>query len=64
LLTGTQSEDSNWLFIINSDGGAAILNTLRSQDINGYTEWTTSGALKSGAVVDDEFYVVNERGDQ
>ena len=61
LLTGTQSEDSNWLFIINSDGGAAILNTLRSQDINGYTEWTTSGALKSGAVVDDEFYVVNER---
>jgi len=61
LLTGTQSEDSNWLFIINSDGGAAILNTLRSQDINGYTEWTTSGALKSGAVVDDEFYIVNER---
>jgi hypothetical protein len=61
LLTGTQSEDSNWLFIINSDGGAAILNTLRSQDINGYTEWTTSGALKSGAVVDDQFYVVNER---
>ena len=61
LLTGTQSEDSNWLFIINSDGGAAILNTLRSQDINGYTEWTTSGSLKSGAVVDDEFYVVNER---
>jgi len=61
LLTGTQSEDSNWLFIINSDGGAAILNTLRSQDINGYTEWTTNGALKSGAVVDDEFYVVNER---
>jgi hypothetical protein len=61
LLTGTQSEDSNWLFIINSDGGAAILNTLRSQDINGYTEWTTTGFLKSGAVVDDEFYVVNER---
>jgi hypothetical protein len=61
LLTGTQSEDSNWLFIINSDGGAAILNTLRSQDINGYTEWTTSGALKSGAVVDDQFYIVNER---
>ena len=61
LLTGTQSEDSNWLFIINSDGGAAILNTLRSQDINGYTEWTTSGALKSAAVVDDQLYVVNER---
>jgi hypothetical protein len=61
LLTGTQSEDSNWLFIINSDGGAAILNTLRSQDINGYTEWTTGGALKSAAVVDDQLYVINER---
>ena len=61
LLTGTQSEDSNWLFIINSDGGAAILNTLRSQDINGFTEMTTGGAIKSAVVVDDELYMVNQR---
>ena len=61
LLGGTQSEDSNWLFIVNSDGGVAVLNTLRSQDINGFTEWTTSGAIKSVAVVDDELYTLNER---
>ena len=61
LLGGTQSEDSNWLFIVNSDGGVAVLNTLRSQDINGFTEWTTSGAVKSLAVVDDELYIINQR---
>ena len=61
LLGGTQSEDSNWLFIVNSDGGVAVLNTLRSQDINGFTEWTTSGAVKSLAVVDDELYTINQR---
>ena len=61
LLGGTQSEDSNWLFIVNSDGGVAVLNTLRSQDINGFTEWTTTGAVKSLAVVDDELYIINQR---
>lgn len=61
LLAGTQSEDSNWLFIVNSDGGATILNTLRSQDINGFTEMTTNGLIKSVAVVDDELYLTIER---
>ena len=61
LLTGTQSEDANWLFIVNSDGGAAVLNTLRSQDINGFTEVTTGGAIKSAVVVDEELYMINQR---
>ena len=61
LLAGTASDDANWLFIVNSDGSATILNTLRSQDINGYTRWNTDGDIKSVCVVDDELYISVER---
>ncbi len=61
LLAGTASEDANWLFIVNSDGSATILNTLRSQDINGFTSWNTDGNIKSVCVVDDELYMSVER---
>ena len=61
LLAGTAGDDANWLFIVNSDGSATILNTLRSQDINGYTRWNTDGDIKSVCVVDDELYISVER---
>lgn len=60
-LTGTTSEDANWLFITNSDGDATILNKLRAQDINGFTKMTTQGDIKSTAVVDNEVFCVVER---
>lgn len=44
LLAGTASDDANWLFVVNDDGTVAVLNTLRSQDINGYTSWTMDDA--------------------
>lgn len=61
ILGGTSSDNSNWVFIVNTDGSASVLNTLRAQDINGFTEWTTSGAIKDASVVDDELYMVNKR---
>ena len=61
ILGGTSSEDANWIFIVNTDGSATILNTLRDQDINGFTEWTTSGAISDVAVVDEKLYMVNIR---
>ena len=61
LLAGTASDDANWLFIVNSDGTATILNTLRSQDINGFTSWSTSGKIKSACVVDDQLFMTVER---
>ena len=61
LLAGTASDDANWLFIVNSNGDATILNTLRSQDINGYTSWKTDGDIKSVCVVDDQLYISVER---
>ncbi len=44
LLAGTASDDANWLFVVNDDGTATVLNTLRSQDINGFTSWTMDDA--------------------
>ena len=38
-MTGASSEDANYVFIINADGTAVVLNTLREQDINGFTKF-------------------------
>jgi len=72
ILSGTASEDANWLFIVNSDGTAAVLNTLREQDINGFTNWETAstylsdtntyaGTITNVAVVDNELYTIVRR---
>ena len=68
ILSGTKSEDANWVFIINQDGTAGILNTLRSQDINGFTKWINGNTnsdyplkLVSASVVNNQLFVVNKR---
>ncbi len=61
LLAGTQSEDSNWLFIVNNDGTVAVLNTLRSQDINGFTGFEFFGNIKSACVVDDQLFLISNK---
>ena len=61
ILGGTAADDANWIVIVNNDGSITVLNTLRAQDINGFTEWTTSGFITDVSVVDDELYMVNKR---
>ena len=39
VVTSTTSEDANYVFLINQDGTAVVLNMLREQDINGYTRF-------------------------
>jgi hypothetical protein len=48
MLSGTTSEDANWLFITNTDGTVTILNTLRAQDINGFTRWEAASTTYPG----------------
>lgn len=60
-LTGTASDDANWLFIVNADGTAAILNKLRAQDINGFTPMATNGTLKDCCVFGEEVAFVVDR---
>ena len=61
LLSGTQSEDSNWVFLANTAGDVTILNTLRSQDINGFTQMITGGKVRSMTSVDYELFMIVER---
>jgi hypothetical protein len=69
ILSGTTTEDANWVFIINEDGTAAVLNTMRNQDINGFTRWTPykesdtarNNQLESCSAVGDDLYVIIKR---
>jgi hypothetical protein len=67
LLLGNTTEDANWAFIVNEDGTGAVLNTMRSQDINGFTRWTPfadattaseKNLIKSCATVSDDLYMI------
>lgn len=60
-LTGTASEDANWLFVVNSDGTGAVLHKLRSQDINAFTPIETDGTLKDCAVFGEQLAFVVDR---
>lgn len=68
VLTGTTSEDSNWVFLINQDGKMAVLNTVRSQDINGFTRWSHGDTdsmyplhIVSASVVGNDLYLVSRK---
>jgi hypothetical protein len=63
ILKGSTTEDANWLFIVNEDGNAGVLNTMRNQDINGFTRWTTpaGNVLDSCCTVDNNLYAVTKR---
>ena len=39
VVSAVSAEDANYVFIINGDGSAVVLNTLREQDINGFTRF-------------------------
>jgi len=67
LLSGTTTEDANWVFLINEDGTGAVLNTMRAQDINGFTRWTPyasptdatkKNTLMSCSAVGDYLYLI------
>ena len=61
LLSGTQSDDANWVFFVNADGNGVILNTLRAQDITGFTRWEARGSIEGVCVVDEDLYLVRRR---
>ena len=60
-LRGRSNDDSNYVFIINTDGTMAVYNVLRSQGIGAFTQWTTDGSFIAGRAVDDVLYLTVER---
>ena len=61
-IKGTTADFSDLVFLVNGDGTVAVLNTLRNEGIQGWTQWTTDGLFKDVAVVDKSVYFLIERG--
>lgn len=61
--TSTEDDEDSYLIGINEDGSAAVLNTLRSQDIAAWSEMTTRAGdrLRQVAVLGDDIYFLVER---
>lgn len=61
--TSTEDDEDSYLVLINEDGTAATLNTLRAQDIAAWSEMTTreGDKLRRASVVGDEIYFLVER---
>lgn len=57
----TSTEDADYMLIVNSDGTLAMLNTLRDQELNGWSLQETDGLFKSCAVELDTMFFVVER---
>lgn len=54
--SGTSNDDSNYIYIVNSDGTMAVFNTLREQNVAGWTRWETTGEILNLAVIGDDIY--------
>lgn len=53
---GTLDNVSDFVYVIDDSGKCLVLNTMRSEDILGWTKWTTQGLFKDCAVLGDEVY--------
>lgn len=61
---GTADEDANRVYLVNTDGTVAVLNTLRDQSVSAWARWTTpggNGEFTSLAVTLEDLYFVVKR---
>ena len=58
---GDFANSAHHLFVVNDDGTLAVLNTRKSQQITGWTLWTTAGAFRRVAVVGRSTYALVRR---
>lgn len=61
VVRGTATDISNLVLLVNDDGTMAVFNTLRVEEVAGWTRWTTQGNYKSVEVVYDNLYFIVER---
>lgn len=59
---GSGDDETNLVLLVNNDGSMAVLSTLKQQDVNAWTRWTTDGQFKSVAVVNQDIYALVSRG--
>ncbi len=61
IVRGSSLSVSNLLYLVNADGTVAVFNTMRSENISGWTKWTTSGTFKRVTVTSDVVSFIVER---
>lgn len=55
-IRGTTYDVSDFVYVINENGTVAVLNTMRHENITGWTHWETDGEFKDVCVVDKTAY--------
>lgn len=53
---GSREDELNFVFTINGDGSAAVLNLRREAEVRAWTRWTTNGLFKAVACVRQDVY--------
>lgn len=61
IVRGSSTSVSNLLYLVNGDGTVAVFNTMRKENIAGWTKWTTIGTFKRVAVTGDVVTFIVER---
>jgi len=61
IVRGSSISVSNLLYLVNGDGTVAVFNTMRKEDIAGWTQWTTQGEFKRVIVSGDVVTFIVER---
>jgi hypothetical protein len=54
-------EDTNYVYVVNTDGTMAVLNTLRTEEISAWTPWSTGGHFLSVALLGEDAYFLVRR---
>ena len=60
-IRGTAVDISDFIYVVNGDGTVAVMNSMRHEDIKGWTHWSTQGTFEDVAVVDKETYFLVKR---
>ena len=60
-IKGTTLDVSDYVYAINEDGTVAVMNTLRSEGLLGWTHWTTDGEFIDVCVAGKDVYFVVKR---
>lgn len=56
---GSQVDELNYVFVVNSDGTVAVLNLRKESDVRALVSWTTAGLFKAvTCVLEDIFFAV------
>ncbi len=58
---GTNIDVSDFVYIVNADGTLAVLNTIRHEQLQGWTEWITQGNFIDVIVINKIVYFLVER---